>query len=95
MRQDAQLVFMPLPLCNVDIDTDVPFQESDPIRTGSGVPIHNAVVVIKTIDGDSAIGVEEVLVTGPTGVYRFTNDVITSSTSRFRASTSSPANSAA
>jgi len=59
----------------VDIDTDIPFQEADPIRTGSGEPIHNALVVIRNAFGDSAIGVEDQLPTGGTGVYRFTADV--------------------
>ena len=57
----------------VDIDTDVPFVESDPIRTGSGVPINGAQVVIFNVFGDSAIGAEEFSTEGGTGVYRFSN----------------------
>ena len=57
----------------VDIDTDVPFVESDPIRTGSGVPINGARVIIFNSFGDSAVGAEEFSTEGGTGVYRFSN----------------------
>lgn len=57
----------------VDVDSDLPFVEVDPIRSGSGVPINDARVMIYDEFGDSARGTEDVLATGGTGVYRFTN----------------------
>ena len=57
----------------VDVDPDIPFREFDPIGTGSGVPIGDARVVIYNESGDSAVALEDVLVTRSTGMYRFQN----------------------
>ena len=57
----------------VNVDSDEPFRDFDPIATGSGVPIGGAQVVIRNAAGDSAIAEENVLITRSTGVYRFMN----------------------
>ena len=57
----------------VDIDTEEPFRDFDPIASGSGIPVAGATVLIYNSAGDSAVGSEDVLTTRSTGVYRFVN----------------------
>ena len=57
----------------VDIDTDEPFRDIDPIASGSGIPVNDARVVVYNAAGDSAVGMEDVLSSRGTGVYRFFN----------------------
>lgn len=54
----------------VNLDDHAPFDVNDPIRTGVGIPISGAVVMISDDHGGSAIGVEG---GGGTGVYHFSN----------------------
>jgi hypothetical protein len=57
----------------VDINTDEPFRDVDPIASGSGIPVADAHVVIYNAAGDSAVGTEDLLSSRSTGVYRFFN----------------------
>lgn len=57
----------------ITIDENRIFDPSDPIRSGGGVPVHDALVVIRNAAGDSAVGRESTSGTSFTGVYYFGN----------------------